>query len=70
MLDFFISNPSVAKEMRAEALDLIVSGLINEAKESGLRMVMCDSNIDVIKHRALRSGFKEVGEFSCFKMEF
>jgi hypothetical protein len=68
-LDFFISNPEKGRRHRALALDSIVESLTAHAKSLGYRFLKCSSQINTIRKRARYSGFRELGDFSCFIKE-
>jgi hypothetical protein len=69
MIDFFISNPLSDKKERDKALDKISKALIARAKDAGIKMLICTTQKEAVKKRALFHDFKYQGEFSAFRLE-
>ncbi len=69
VIDFFSADPSEEKHIRNVALDLICDGLVAAARSKGYSKIKCDTQLDIIKKRALKHGCAELGEFSVFLKE-
>ena len=69
IIDCYLSNPFTDKELRDKALDLITVELIKYAKTHRCKLLKCDTKLEVIKHRALKHGFKALGAYENFSME-
>lgn len=69
IIDLYISNPRSEKAIRDEALDRITQMLFQKAKSLGCKVVRCESQVNTIKERAERNGFKPVGDFALFVKE-
>jgi hypothetical protein len=69
MIDFYISNPYSDKKERDKVLDEITLELILTAKDVGMKQLICTTQNEAIKKRAMFHGFQFEGEFSAFKME-
>lgn len=59
MVESYISNPHISKELRGKALDSITEMLIDSARICGFKFVMAVSSIEAIINRAVIHGFKE-----------
>lgn len=68
-IDGYVSNPESDKYERGEALDMITNELIKMAIFHKCKMIIGDSKIDQIKHRALKHGFKDSGKHHSFYLE-
>jgi hypothetical protein len=55
-LEFIISNPSTKKEERADALDILIKGLVNRAKEDGFKTIFTS-----VEHPSLITKYKNNG---------
>ena len=69
ILDCFISCPHSDKKIRDKALNLITIELTAYAKNSGCRLIKCDSKIREVINRAYDHGFKEIGQFTSLVKE-
>lgn len=69
VLDCYISNPESDSHSRDLALDEITKGLIKIAKSMGYTEIKCDTQLSAIKTRAIKHGFKSLGQFELFVME-
>lgn len=67
-LEFFISNPESDEKMRDLALDQITKGLMEYGNSVGITNFKCDTQLDAIRRRAERFGFKPIGEYSAYFM--
>lgn len=70
IIDGYISNPKSDARQRDEALDLITEALINNAKFHGIKVIKCDTPLDVVKKRALKFGFELTGSYESFMRRF
>lgn len=66
LMDFYISNPKASKKDRDRVLDLITIGLINRGNEIGLKYFQCTTQVSAVKNRAIKNGFRYMGEYSLF----
>lgn len=66
ILDFYISNRFADRNERNKTLDEITKRLIALGLRQGLKYFKCDTQIDAIKDRAKKHGFKHIGEFSSY----
>ena len=66
ILDCYISNPDSPPEARSQALDAITEKLIDVAMRSRCHLIKCESQIEAIKTRALKFGFRSVGAHEMF----
>lgn len=69
ILDFYVTNPGVDKEIRTKAIYEITKALLWDAYELGFSKVLCRSQARTIKDAAKELGFKDLGEFSSFCKE-
>lgn len=69
IIDCYISNPKADLKSRSNALDAITRALITCAKEYDTKVLKCDTQLEAIKSRAVKHGFKPVGSFDAFAME-
>ena len=69
IIDYMITNKHAAPILRGRALDRIPKALINRAKKLGFSSVLCDSQLDTIKRKAISLGFKDMGAFQVFSKE-
>ena len=69
ILGCYISNPLIHPRTRGFALDKITKELVKLAKSLGYKELECHTNIDAVKQRALKHGFKSCGMLESFLME-
>lgn len=69
ILDFFMSNPDIPKEIRQSALDDIMFAIILTAKRLGIEQLYCNSNIQATRALAEKHGFKSLGDYTSFARE-
>lgn len=69
IIDCYISNPRQDSKTRSDALDLITEELIKCAAFHRCKTIKCDTQLGVIKRRAISHGFKSIGTFEAFTME-
>lgn len=69
ILDFFISNPQAHAIRRGRAVDIIILGLMERARYLGVKRLLCDTQIDTIKRKALNLAFEPLGQYSVFCKE-
>jgi len=69
ILEFYYSNPDIPKNQRSDALDEVTQGLIHAAKRTGIKFLKCDSKLKQICDRAVKHGFKSVGQHEALAME-
>jgi hypothetical protein len=69
MIDCYVANPDLSKELRDTCLNAVTEDLIERAKELKLKVLMCSSNISAIKKRAELHGFKYKSESSLYTRE-
>lgn len=60
MIDSMITNPDMHPAVRNEALDIVTSGLIQLARDFGMKKIMANSTDAHTLERAERFGFKRV----------
>jgi hypothetical protein len=58
-LEFVISNPKSDKELRNEALNILIEKLINEAKQSGFKVIFTSVEHTKLIDRYKNHGFVE-----------
>ncbi len=63
-LEFFASNPEVKRDVRSDAFDEIVVGLVDEAKSRGVRILLASTQHKSIRDLGKRHMFTELGEFT------
>lgn len=59
---FVSANPSIAKEVRSHALDLVLMGLSTMARKSGFKVMAVSSNVPALIARYERLGFTRTDE--------
>jgi hypothetical protein len=69
VMEFFISNPEIDKEIRQQAFDSIIKKLELSAKELGVKLLLANSNITAIQDMAIRHEYECTGSFMSFKKE-
>lgn len=69
LIDFFITNPDVAKAHRRAALNEIGAAIEKRAKTIGIRYLKADSKHDFIKILAKLYGGSYIGEYTAFIKE-
>lgn len=69
IIDGYVTNPESDKSARDNALDWITIHLTAYAKNSGCKLLKCDSKIKEVIIRAKDHGFKEIGQFTCLAKE-
>lgn len=69
IFDFFISNPDSDSRDRFHAIEEIIDGLTEIAKERGMRAIRCDTQLPVIVNKALSHGFENLGAYQVFIKE-
>lgn len=69
ILDAFVSNPKEKKTKRNNALDMITTLLLLEAKNAGYDLVKADTKHDVIKFRCIKHGFISTGKYYSYAKE-
>jgi hypothetical protein len=69
IIDSYVSNPLSEPKTRSDALDAITLALIGFARFHGVKLVKCDTKLEVIKTRALGHGFKATGSYESFALE-
>lgn len=69
IIEGYISNPHVDSKTRSNALDIITAELLMKAKSSGYKLLKCDTQLEAIKIRAKKHGFKPVGSYESFVLE-
>lgn len=63
VIGHMVSNPEVTnKEIRSQAIDLLIQRLIHEARYYGFRAVSCSSNVDRLNLRYESFGFVKSDE--------
>lgn len=70
VLDFFITNPEMPKDIRKDALHEIASSLIHLAKVAGIKTLKCDTDINSIYQLAVHHGFVAVGSYKSMVRRF
>lgn len=56
-LEFIVSNPKSDKYKREEALDLLISSCINQAKDMGFKAIFTSVKHPKLKERYVQHGF-------------
>lgn len=69
IIDCYISNPDTDSKTRSDALDAITLALIGFARFHGVKLIKCDTKLEVIKTRALGHGFRATGSHESFALE-
>ena len=69
ILDFYISNPRSNKYERDDALDEISRGLIQHARNTGLKYLKLDTKIANVETRALMHGFSFIDTLSVYSLK-
>jgi hypothetical protein len=69
IIDCYISNPEVSKDLRDKALNLVTLEIIDKAREYNCRVLMATSNVAAVKRRTELHGFKYVCENSVYSKE-
>lgn len=69
IIDGYCTNPEIDKNARDNALNWITIHLTAYAKNSGCKLLKCDSKIKEVITRAKNHGFKEIGQFTCLVKE-
>ncbi len=54
LLENLISNP---KDSDSEAIDAVVTSILEDAKEMGIKFIMCTTSLPAVISRAARLGF-------------
>lgn len=68
-LDNYISNPTADSFRVGRAVSKITDRLLAKAEQLGFDYVKCATDKGSVKKMALRKGFKNVGEHTCFFKE-
>jgi len=59
--EMLVSNPAVKKDVRSAALDAVITRVIQEARDAGTRLLMCNIDRSDLEERALRHGYQVLG---------
>jgi hypothetical protein len=68
IIDGYITNPQANDKQRDLALDAITDELIKMSVFRRCNVIKCDTQLDSIKRRAAKFGFKSCGYFESFKL--
>lgn len=69
ILDFYVSNPDAARELRDKAFEGITKRLFEYADYLHLKVLKADTQISVVKELCKKFGFKFVGDYSTYTRE-
>jgi hypothetical protein len=69
IIDCYISNPEISKDLRDKALNLVTLSIIDKAKDYKCRVLIATSNVAAVKRRTELHGFKYVCENSVYSKE-
>lgn len=65
IIDFLISNPDIPDEQRAEAIDEVMTTLIDTAKRAGIHSLYGHVQLESSFKIAMRHGFSHIGDFKA-----
>lgn len=61
-IESLVAAPGLSREERSQAVDAIVTAVIERARELGVEMLMGYTHLDAVVQRAVRLGFMHVAE--------
>lgn len=59
--EMLVGNPKVSKETRSAGLDAVIERVLQEARDAGTRLLVCNIDRPDLEERAIRHGYRVLG---------